>query len=63
MADVNKIQRSKELIAGVIDYLKNTAESDEKTTSFINNLQLSMQVIDNKMEKFKSKNDFGNKSL
>jgi len=57
MADLNKIQRSKDLIAELLNYLVNTPQRDEKTTSFINELQLSMQLIDNKMEKFKQKNN------
>lgn len=57
MADLNKIQRSKDLIAELLNYLVNTPQHDEKTTSFINELQLSMQLIDNKMEKFKRKNN------
>lgn len=60
MADLHKIQRSKDLIAGVLKYLKSTSKKDVETTSFINDLQLSMQVIDNKMEKFKRK---GNNSF
>lgn len=57
MADLHKIQRSKDLIAELLNYLKSTPKKDERTTSFINDLQLSMQVIDSKMEKFKRKND------
>jgi len=56
MADLHKIQRSKDLIARALNYLKSTSKKDVETTSFINDLQLSMQVIDNKMEKFKRKN-------
>ena len=57
MADIHKIQRSRDLIAQLLNYWKNMPKKDEKTTSFINDLQLSMQVIDHKMEKFKCKND------
>jgi len=63
MADIHKIQRSKDLIAGVLNYLKSTSKKDVETTSFINDLQWSMQVIDNKMEKFKRKSEPGNNSF
>jgi AAA+ ATPase superfamily predicted ATPase len=53
MADLSKIQRSKDLIAELLNYLKNSSKKDKKTMAFINELQLSMQLIDNKMEKFK----------
>lgn len=63
MADLHKIQRSKDLIDGALNYLKNTSKKDVETTSFINHLQLSMQVIDNKMEKFKRKDEFKSNSF
>jgi hypothetical protein len=53
MADINKIQRSKDKIVEILNYLVNAAHSDEETHAFINNLKLSIQIIDNKMDEFK----------
>ena len=59
MADLNKFQRSKERIAELLNYL--TASSkDEKVNSFINDLEKSIKIIDNKMEEFEKKELFSN---
>jgi len=60
MADINKIQRSKDRITEILNYLVNAAHSDEQTHMAINNLKLSIQIIDNKMDEFKGKKQFGN---
>jgi hypothetical protein len=60
MADINKIQRSKDRITEILNYLVNAAHSDEHTHMAINNLKLSIQIIDNKMDEFKGKKQFGN---
>jgi hypothetical protein len=60
MADINKIQRSKDMLTDILDYLLNAAHNDEQTHAFINNLKFSIQIIDNKMDEFKSKQPFEN---
>jgi hypothetical protein len=59
MADINKIQRSRDSIIEILHYLTNS-HRDEKTDHFINNLRLSIKVIDNKLEEFKGRALFKN---
>lgn len=60
MADINKIQRSKDMLTDILNYLVNASHSDEETHLFINNLKVSLQIIDNKMDEFKSGQQFRN---
>ena len=59
MADINKIQRSRDSISEILHYLTNS-HRDEKTNHHINSLQLSIKVIDNKLEEFKRRASFNN---
>jgi hypothetical protein len=60
MADLNKFHRSKERIAELLNYLTFNNPKDEKVSSFINDLEKSIQIIDNKMEEFEKKELFSN---
>jgi len=60
MADLNKFQRSKERIAEVLNYLTFATTNDEKTNSFITDLEKSLVIIDSKMEEFEKKQPVNN---
>jgi hypothetical protein len=62
MADITKIQRSRDRISEILHYLTNS-HRDEKTDDFINNLQLSIKVIDNKLEEYKERARFKNQVI
>ena len=55
MADINKIQRSKDMLTDILNYLVNASHSDKETHAFINNLKLSIQIIDNKIDQLKGR--------
>jgi hypothetical protein len=55
MADVNKFLRSKDRITEILNYLMSNTPENERTHSFINNLEKSIKIIDDKMEEFKTK--------
>ena len=55
MADLNKFLRSKDRITEILTYLMSNTPENERTNSFINNLEKSIKIIDDKMEEFKSK--------
>jgi len=43
------------MLTNILDYLVNAENSDEQTYLFINNLKLSLQIIDNKMDELKGR--------
>ena len=55
MADLNKIQRSKERLIEILDYVTKNPSSDEKAHSFIKDIKKSIRIIDHKLEEFKKK--------
>ncbi len=55
MADLNKFLRSKDRITEILNYLMRNTPENERTDSFINNLEKSIKIIDDKMEEFKVK--------
>jgi hypothetical protein len=55
MADLNKIQRSKDRLVEVLHYLMYRSADDERTNMFINDLEKSIKIIDNKIEDFKQR--------
>jgi len=60
MADLNKIERSKERLTEVLNHLLCRPANDERTTRFINELKNAIQIIDRKIEDFNSNKLIGN---
>jgi hypothetical protein len=54
MADLNQFKRSKERIRELL-HLMHKKNADEKTTSYIKALEISMETLDLKIEEFKSR--------
>jgi len=55
MADLNKFQRSKERITEILNYLMMNGGNDHQTNPYVNTLQQSIQIIDDKIEELKKK--------
>jgi hypothetical protein len=55
MADINKFLRSKDRLTEIHNYLINNNAEDLKTNSYIDIVEESIRVIDNKMEEFKKR--------
>ena len=55
MADLNKFHRSKERITEVLNYLTMSGEDDHQSNPYLNTLQQSIQIIDDKIEELKNK--------
>jgi hypothetical protein len=56
MAELNKFQRSKDRILEILNYLISIKSKDEKTKTFISDLQKSLRLLDKKMDEFRKKN-------
>jgi hypothetical protein len=54
MADLNKFQRSRDRITEILNYLMVNPNDQDKASLFIETLQKSAQIIDDKIEKLKS---------
>ncbi len=57
MADLNKFIRSKERITELLSQLNRRQAEDEKVDVFIDDLQKSIKIIEDKMEAFKKRRD------
>ncbi|MDB5132639.1 MAG: hypothetical protein JWR02_2388 [Mucilaginibacter sp.] len=55
MADLNKIQRSRDMILEFHNLLMDNVADDESLKSHIHILERSIKLIDNKIEEFKNK--------
>jgi hypothetical protein len=55
MADLNKFHRSKEKITEVLNYLTTSGNDDHQSNLYLNTLQQSIQIIDDKIEELKNK--------
>ncbi|MDB4920188.1 hypothetical protein [Mucilaginibacter sp.] len=55
MADLNKFHRSKERITEVLNYLTMSGDDDHPSNLYLNTLQQSIQIIDDKIEELKNK--------
>jgi len=53
MGDLNQFQRSKERITEVLSNLMHKSIKDERTSMFIEDLQKSINKLENKMEEYK----------
>jgi len=54
MADLNQFQRSKDRITEILNYLLAENPADERTHSFIRDLETSIKILDDKIEEFKT---------
>jgi len=52
MADLNKFLRSKDRITELLRHLSYKNTHDDRTDSYIENLNKSMKIIDSKLEEF-----------
>jgi predicted phage-related endonuclease len=57
MADLNKIQRSRDMILELHNSLVDKVADDETIKSHIHILERSIKLIDNKIEEFKNKEE------
>jgi len=55
MADLHKIQRSRDMLSEVYNSLLDRAAEDESLRSHIHVLKRSIRVMDHKIKKYKSK--------
>jgi hypothetical protein len=55
MADLHKFHRSKERIAELLNYLNRTKTGDDEKSSYIRDLEKSIEIIDSKIEEFEKK--------
>ncbi len=55
MADLNKFIRSKERITELLGQLNKRPAKDKETDSYINELQKSIRILDEKMEEFQKR--------
>ena len=55
MADLHKFHRSRDRMTELLNYLLSNSTADEKNNTFINDLKKAIDIIDDKIEKFNTK--------